>query len=73
MQPWVCLTSRAFDSEGADIIVNADLIEVVEPHELGSCVHMSSGKLVVAKETIREVLDEIMEASGIVIEGEAEG
>lgn len=69
MQTWICLTSRAFDSDGAKVVVNAGLIELIEPHELGACLRMSSGKLVVVQEDMRAVLDHVSRASGIAAEG----
>lgn len=64
MQTWVSVTSRAFNTDGATLALNADLIEAVEPHELGSCIYMASGKLVVAKETMKDVFDDILRANG---------
>ena len=59
----VVLTSRAFDTEGSRVMVNAHLVEVIEPHELGSCVYMASGKLVVVKERADQVLHAVFQAT----------
>ena len=73
MQTWVSVTSRAFNTDGATLVLNADLIETVGPHELGSCIYMASGKLVVVKETMKDVFDNILEANGMLLEESPQG